>query len=214
MTPINNAKTTVSNVVNSIKSTVSNVFDSVKSKVSSVWNGIKSAIQTPINNAKNIVKNAIDSIKGFFNFKFTWPKLKMPHFGIKPKGWKIGDLLKGSIPKLNIDWYAKAMNNPMILDEPTAFGMSPNGDIRAGGEAGKEVVAGANTLMNMISNAVSNNNVALIDRLQAIVEVLLAYLPSLANMQLVTDTGVLVGELAPAMDEELGKLKDRKGRGR
>lgn len=213
-TPINNAKTKVSSVVNSIKSTVSSVFDTVKSKVTTVWNGIKSAIEKPINKARDLVKDAIDKIKGFFDFDFKWPKLKMPHFGVSPKGWEIGDLLKGSVPKLSIDWYAKAMNNPMILDEPTAFGMSPNGNIRAGGEAGKEVVAGADTLMGMIANAVSNNNAPLLDRLQAIVELLVAYLPALSNMRLVTDTGVLVGELAPAMDEELGKLKDRKGRGR
>lgn len=213
-TPINNAKTTVSNVVNGIKSTVSSVFDSVKSKVSSVWNGIKSAIETPINRAKDIVKSAIDKIKGFFNFKFEWPKLKMPHFGISPKGWSVGDLLKGSIPKLSIDWYAKAMNNPMILNEPTAFGMSPNGNLRVGGEAGQEVVAGADTLMNMISNAVAANNATMIERLQAIIEILVEFLPALANMQLVTDTGVLVGELAPAMDEELGRIEERKGRGR
>ena len=31
----------------------------------------------------------------------------MPHFGITPEGWKIGDLLKGSIPHLSIDWYAR-----------------------------------------------------------------------------------------------------------
>ena len=211
---IGEAKEAVSNKINSIKSSVSGVFDSIKSKTSSAWNSIKTAISTPINGAKDAVKGAIDKIKGFFNFKFEWPKLKMPHFGISPSGWKIGDLLKGSIPKLGIEWYAKAMNNPMILDEPTAFGMSPNGDIRAGGEAGKEVVAGANTLMNMISNAVASQNVGLIDMLEAILNVLIDFLPKLANMQLVTDTGALIGEIVMPLDDELGKLRERKERGR
>lgn len=98
----NGIKSAVSNVVNGIKSAVSNAFNAIKSTVSNIWNGIKSAIEKPINSARDIVKNAIDKIKGFFNFKFTWPKLKMPHFGISPSGWKIGDLLKGSIPKLSI----------------------------------------------------------------------------------------------------------------
>lgn len=39
------------------------------------------------------------------------------------------------------------------------------------------------------------------------------FIPQLANLKLVTDTGVLAGELAPAMDEELGRILDHKGRG-
>lgn len=35
---------------------------------------------------------------------------------------------------------------------------------------------------------------------------------AVANLKLVTDTGVLAGELAPAMDEELGKIFDKEGR--
>lgn len=38
------------------------------------------------------------------------------------------------------------------------------------------------------------------------------FIPQLANLKLVTDTGVLAGELAPAMDEELGKIFDKEGR--
>jgi hypothetical protein len=40
----------------------------------------------------------------------------------------------------------------------------------------------------------------------------LPYLPQLANMRLVTDTGALVGELAPKMDERLGVLVTRQRR--
>jgi hypothetical protein len=40
----------------------------------------------------------------------------------------------------------------------------------------------------------------------------LPYLPQLANMKLVTDTGALVGELAPKMDERLGVLVTRQRR--
>ena len=82
-------------------------WEGVKSIVSSVWNGIKSAIERPLTSAKNFVKKIIDTIKGFFNFKISWPKIPLPHFKIKPKGWDIGDLLKGKIPTLGIDWYAE-----------------------------------------------------------------------------------------------------------
>ena len=139
-TAINGAKNAVSTAVNGVKSTVSSVFNSVKSTVTSVWNGIKSAITTPIEAAKTKVKSVIDSIKGFFNFKFSWPSIPMPHFGVSPSGWKVGDLLKGSIPKLSIDWYAS--------------GGYPNaGQLFVANEAGPELVGRAGN-----RNLVANNN--------------------------------------------------------
>ena len=41
----------------------------------------------------------------------------------------------------------------------------------------------------------------------------LPYLPGLAQMQIVTDTGALVGELAPGMDAALGRISARRARG-
>ena len=40
----------------------------------------------------------------------------------------------------------------------------------------------------------------------------LPYLPQLASLKVVTDTGTLVGELAPRMDEQLGILALRQRR--
>jgi len=165
----NGIKSAVSSVVNGIQSTVSGVFNSVKSTVSSIWNTIKSTISDAIDGAKDAVKRGIDAIKGFFNFKISWPHIPMPHFAISPSGWKIGDLLKGSIPKLSIDWYAKAMNNPMIMTDPTVFGYNPaTGSLMAGGESGSEVVSGTNTLMNMIGDAVERKTGEQTERIIAV----------------------------------------------
>ena len=65
----------------------------------------------------------------------------MPHFSISPSGWKIGDLLKGSIPRLSISWYAEGG----ILDNPMLFGML-GGNLLGGGEAGQEAVLPLDTL--------------------------------------------------------------------
>ena len=48
----------------------------------------------------------------------------MPHFSITPAGWKIGDLLKGTIPHLGIDWYAEGG----IMTKPVLFGGGERGD--------------------------------------------------------------------------------------
>lgn len=93
----------LSNLWASISSTAVSTWNGIKNTATSVWNGIESAIETPLNKAKNIVKSVIDTIKGFFNFNISWPHIPMPHFSITPRGWGIGDLLKGSIPSLGID---------------------------------------------------------------------------------------------------------------
>lgn len=150
---INGAKTAVSNAVQGVKDTVTNIFNSLKSTVENIWNGIKSAIVTPIEAAKTAVKNAIDKMKSFFNFTWSLPKIKLPHFSIKGSF----SISPPSVPKLSVEWYSKAMQNPMLLDSPTIFGMKGN-KLLGAGEAGAEVVAGAGKLMSMIRSAVNNPN--------------------------------------------------------
>ena len=124
-----NIKTKVSEVVENVKTKVSSTFDTLKSKVSSTWESIKTAITDPINKAKEAVKNAIDKIKGFFNFTVSWPHIPVPHFGITPSGWSVGDLLKGVIPHLSVTWAATGG----IIQGPTLYGVGV-------GERGPELV--------------------------------------------------------------------------
>ena len=124
----------IKNKFNEIKSTITNTVSNVFSTVSDKFGAIKEKISSAINGAKDAVKNAIDAIKGFFNFKFTWPKIPMPKFSISPSGWKVGDLLKGSIPKLSIKWNALGG----IFDKPTIFGYGSS--LQGIGEDGAEAV--------------------------------------------------------------------------
>lgn len=135
------------------------------------WIGLWNTAKSTISSAGNFIKGVIDRIKGFFNFKISWPHIPLPHFNIKPNGWNVGDLLKGKIPSLGIKWYAQAMDNPMILDAPTIFGMS-NGQMLGAGEAGAEVVAGRDTLMRMISDASNNGSDDIVNALNRILALL------------------------------------------
>lgn len=135
---VSGAYNSVNNTFNNMYSTISSKVSSIFTKVSSVFDNIKGAITSKIEAAKDKVSGIIDSIKGFFDLsggEFKLPKIKMPHFSITPKGWKIGDLLKGKIPKLGISWYAKGG----VFDKPTLFGYG-NGAIGGLGEAGAEAV--------------------------------------------------------------------------
>lgn len=116
-TRITNIKNNVTNTFENIKSSITNKITAAKNTVLNIFDGIKKGISDKINAAKETVSSVIEKIKGFFNFKFSWPKISMPHFSVKPDGWKIGDLLKGSIPSLGIDWYAEGG----VFESPTLF---------------------------------------------------------------------------------------------
>lgn len=102
---ITTAKDKISSVFNAIKSLVSDKVSAVLSNVKDKFQRIKDAITGPIEKARDKVKSIIEKIKGFFDFKVKLPSIPLPHFGVSPAGWKISDLLTGSIPKLTIDWY-------------------------------------------------------------------------------------------------------------
>ena len=96
-------------------------------KVKAAAQGIKDKFLQPINQLKDKIKSIVDKIKGFFKFKISKPHVPIPHFSISPAGWKIGDLLKGKIPRLSVKWFAEGG----IVDGPTLFGA---------GEAGPEAI--------------------------------------------------------------------------
>lgn len=209
----NGIKGIVSNVWNAIKSIFSNNLNAIKSSVSIVFNGVKAVIQNTINGAKNIVKSGLDAIKNFFSkLKLKFPSIKLPHFSIKGSF----SLKPPSVPKLSVDWYAKAMKNAMLLNQPTIFGVNPNGNLMGGGEAGQEVVAGSSTLMAMIRNAVQNENAGIIYYLDKLISMLTQYFPEiLGNLEreMVLDDGTLVAKITPKVDKKLGDINRMKERG-
>lgn len=209
----NEWKRSVTNKVEEIKTSTINKFDAMKTGAVNKFNDIKNAISEKINGAKEVVREAIDKIKGFFDFSWSLPHIKLPHFNISGSF----SLAPPSVPHFGIEWYAKAMNDPMIMNKPTAFGINSLGEIMAGGEAGSEVVSGTDTLMKMIAAVVAAQNQELADSINSnfekLILLLLEYLPQLSNMQLVLDTGATVGELAPAMDEKLGIIAKKKEKG-
>lgn len=132
-------------------------FNNFKDKFVTGWNNIKSSvtgvidkIKSGFTNFKNTLNNAIDSIKNkWTNFKnnFTLPKIKTPHFtwtSTPATGWvkKVLEALNipASIPKLNVEWYAKG-------------GLPDVGEMFVAREAGPELVG---TIGN--KSAVVNND--------------------------------------------------------
>lgn len=129
-TIFNNIKTAITNIVEGIKLTVITVFDEIKTgiseklnatkdTVSNIFENIKTTISDKINAAKDAVKTAIDKIKSIFDFTWSLPPLKMPHFSISGSF----SLSPPRVPKMNVSWYAQGG----VFDKASVIGVGENG---------------------------------------------------------------------------------------
>lgn len=149
------AKQAVSNKISEIKNSFSNGLGNAYSTVTNILGNIKNKFSNIMDSAKNIVSNAINRIKSFFNFSWSLPHLKLPHISISGSF----SLTPPSVPHFGIEWYKKAMDDGMVMNQPTVFGYNAKtGQLMAGGEAGSETVVGTQNLMNMIKTAVSESS--------------------------------------------------------
>lgn len=115
---------------NNLKEGIASRVEAIKSSVAEKFNAIKQKILTPIQNAKDKVKELIDKIRSFFNFKWSLPKLKMPHLKITGEF----SISPPSVPKFSVDWYARGG----VFDKPTLF--TSGGRLGGLGEAGAEAI--------------------------------------------------------------------------
>lgn len=117
-------------IITSVISDVTSVIQGLSplvSFVSGIFDGIKAAMTDPVETAKTTIGWLIDTIRGFFSFEISWPHIPLPRFAVTPANWGISDLLRGIIPSIGIEWYAKGG----IVDSPTLIGA---------GEAGTEAI--------------------------------------------------------------------------
>ena len=129
--------------------------------ISEEFNGKMSGMITSITDALSGIKTAFETFE---------PKMKLPHFKVEGKF----DLENGTVPTAAVEWYAKAMQSPMLLNKPTIFGYNPStGNYMGAGDAGAEIVGGASSLMSMMKNAVAEQNSALVVVLSKILDAIL-----------------------------------------
>lgn len=192
---------------------IKNKFGDLKSAVSKVKNtfgSIKDAIADKIEGARDAVKNAIDKIKGFFPLSIgkIFSNLKIPKISVSGGKAPFGIAGKGKLPNFNVKWNAEGG----ILDKATIFGRV--GDtLLGGGEAGAEAIAPIDTLLDYVRAAVKGENEGvrktLIEQTQLLIDFLARSMPHGVRL----DSGVLVGELTPAIDMQLSDRWNHAQRG-
>lgn len=226
------AKEAWDSAANGIKSAFGKIeehFESIREKTIESVDKLKTAVAeragelggkliAPFEAAADAIGGAVERVKGFFDkVELSFPNIKLPHFTVEPSGWNIGDLLKGSIPTLGVEWYAEAQRSPIVMRRPTVFGVTASGKAQIGGEAGEEVVSGTSVLRGMIEASVERALASREELLSEMTELLERYLPRIATgaeRELVLDDGAVAKHFAPLIDAELGRLRTSRDYGR
>lgn len=180
------AKTIVA-LVDMFMKALSKFTDIGKNLVSGLWNGIKSAWSNLLSKFTDLCKGLINKIKGIFGIHS--PSKVFAQIGeYCAEGFNEGidDMMDADAITSNLNKGISKIKNGIDIDTSGTITTSMSGDA-------------------------SNESIA--EYCRKTLEIISQYLPQFANMQMVTDTGLLVGALAPQMDEQLGIIAQRKARG-
>ena len=150
---IENSRANVSQGLENIRSAFTSKLADAGSTVSSIMENVRSAFASKIEEARAAVSDGIASIKNLFNFSWSLPKIKTPHFYVS--GYT--KVLGVDIPNIDVSWY----KNGGILNGAQLFG-TLGGKLLGGGEAGPEAVLPLRSfydeLSRMLDSKLNNHN--------------------------------------------------------
>ena len=175
----------ISSIVKGLISGIPAIFDVGKNIVEGLWNGIKNMGSWIAGKVKDFFGGIVGGVKNFLGIHSP-SKVFAGIGGFMAEGLGEGFDNEFSDIKKNIE-------NSMSFDA---------GTITADANISRNYTSGAYRAASTIGGGDSGRIVMLLEQ----------YLPMLANMKVIMDSGQVVGLLAPGMDEELAKINARRAR--
>lgn len=196
-------------VVNRIKEIPGQMYSIGINIVSGIWKGISGSIGWITSKVKEFARGILDGIKSALGIHFPS---------------KVFELEVGKNMALGLgEGFTNAMSDvqkEMKKAIPTSFSTDVNMAISATNSSLDVMTSqhgqngSAASLVDKFKSALENTNENISEKLDSILYFLEDYIPELQKRQLCLDTGVLVGELAPPINNELSKIQSPKERGR
>ena len=173
----------ISSIVKGLISGIPAIFDVGKNIVEGLWNGIKNMGSWVTGKVKGFFGNIVGGVKDFLGIHSP-SKVFAGIGGFMAEG--LGEGFDDQFKSVKKD-----IENSMIFDA---------GTITADANISKNYASGYYGAASVSSDS------------GRIVMLLEQYLPMLANMKVIMDSGQVVGLLAPGMDAELAKINARRAR--
>ena len=193
-------------------------------------NGMVSQAQTIYNNARTIANSVINILKGAFKIKS--PSRVFAEIGeyailglakgfedtgsialesIETLGDALVDTMQRAMTYVNTSDYGIAPSITPVLDMNTMTGQAASINSMINGFNFKGIAANANIDGATINNTIQSRDI--INEIKQLNERMAIMDDNLQNLQVVLDTGVLVGQTSAKMDNQFGLMAMRKGRG-
>ena len=190
-------RTLLGSLFNQVKATVGAKVTQIVSAVKTKFAAVKEAFLKPVRDAKAKLSELAEKIKKIFNKLKLKISIKVPKVSVSGGKAPFGIGGKGSLPKFNVKWNDKAVNNPYMFNNATLFGA---------GETKDEILYGRDNLMRDIREA-SGGSVDYEKLAAAVVE-------AIKNIVIVTevDGKEIARTTAPHLKKELNAIDLRNNR--
>ncbi len=132
-----------------IKQYYTDAFNGLNALTGSKLGEIAAKFSSIFSNIISTVSSAVERIKGIFNFSWSLPHIKLPHFRVQGGKSPYGLGGQGYLPSIQVDWYKKAYQNPVMFTSPTVL-QTPGGYKGFGDGHGAEIVLGLEKLRQLV----------------------------------------------------------------
>lgn len=165
-----------------------------RSVTEGIANGISSGQSEVINSVIQLCTSAVNTAKS--ELKINSPSKKFEYLGeMSGQGYITG-------------WEQTMQNIDSIIMDTLPDLPSGSKNNVAGAQAATKTI-----LPDNLINKMEQQNANILDVCNKMQTMIAKYMPQMANMQIVTNTGALIGELMPGLDNEFGNMKTEKERG-